>query len=123
LQPLVSLNIHNQYQDINLASPVYFTNGGRWNVAHDQGINVNAVMRSRIEFDSKQDILEGILAYRIHKQHTESDKSVQDESKCICLLVVWREYTEGLHVHALLVGHDRKLEWNEDKLRWLHQEC
>jgi hypothetical protein len=124
LQSLVSLNIHNQYQDIDLASPVYFTNGGRWNVAPDQEMDVNTVMRNHIEFDSRQDILEGILTYRIHRHHTESDQSVQDESKCIWLLVVWCvEYTKGLHVHALLVEHDKNLEWDEDKLRWLHQKC
>jgi hypothetical protein len=124
LQSLVSLNIHNQYQDIDLASPVYFTNGGRWNVAPGQEIDVNAIMRNRIELDSKQDILEGILAYRMHRHHTESDQSVQDESKCIWLLVFWRvEYTKGLHVHALLVEHDKNLEWDEDKLSELHQKC
>jgi hypothetical protein len=124
LQPLVSLNIYHRCQNINLTSPAYFTNGGRWNVAPDQEIDANAIVRSRIEFDSKQDILKGILAYRIHIQHTESDQSVQDESKCIWLLVVWRaEHTKGLHVHALLVGHNKKFEWDEDKLRWLHQKC
>jgi hypothetical protein len=123
LQPLVSLNIYRRCQDINLTSPVYFTNGGRWNVAPDQEIDVNAVMRNRIEFDSRQDILKGILTYRIHRQHTESDQSVQNESKCIWLLVVWRECTEGLHVHALLVEHDRELDWDENKLRELYQKC
>jgi hypothetical protein len=124
LQSLVSLNIHNQYQDIDLASPVYFTNGGRWNVAPDQEMDVNTVMRNHIEFDSRQDILEGILTYRIHRHHTESDQSVQDKSKRIWLLVVWCvEYTKGLDVRALLVEHDKDLEWDEDKLRWLHQKC
>jgi hypothetical protein len=98
--------------------------GGRWNVAPDQEINVNAIMRNCIEFDTRQDILKGILAYRTHIQHTESDQSVQDESKCIWLLVVWCvEYKKGLHVHALLVEHDNELEWDEDRLSELHQKC
>jgi hypothetical protein len=124
LQSPISLNIYNRCREINLISPTYFIHGGRWNVVPDQEIDVNTVMRNRIEFDTRQDILEGILAYRIHRQHAESDQSIQDGSKSIWLLVVWRvEYTKGLHVHALLVGNDKKLELDKDKLSELHQKC
>jgi hypothetical protein len=92
-------------------------NGGRCHVASDWEIDVNAVMRNRLEFDFRQGILEGALVYRIQRKHA---KSAQDESKRICLLVVWSiEYTKGLRVHALIVKHDKKLD--EDKLRKLHQ--
>jgi hypothetical protein len=78
LQSPVLLNIHNQCQGINLTSPVYFIHGGRWPIAPDQAIDVNAVMQNPIEFDAKQNILEGALVYRIQRKHITS---AQDESK------------------------------------------
>jgi hypothetical protein len=115
------LNVHNQYQDINLTSPVYFIHGGRWHVVPDQEIDVNAVMREHIEFGSGQDILEGALVYRIQRKHAESDKSAQDRSKSVQLLVAWHvEHTKGLDVCALLVEHEKELD--EDKLRKLYQK-
>jgi hypothetical protein len=114
----VSLNIHNQCQDIHLISPVYFIHGGKWHVAPDQEIDANAVMQNCIELDAEQDILNGALAYRIQRKDAES---VQDESKSIWLLVAWNdEHTKELHVHALLVEPNKKLD--EDRLRKLYQK-
>jgi hypothetical protein len=97
--------------------------GGRWHVAPVHGIDVNAVMRNYIEFDSGQDILEGALVYKIQRKHIESGKLIQDESKSIQLLVAWHaDHTRGLDVRALLVEHDKKFNWDEDKLRKLHQK-
>jgi hypothetical protein len=85
---LPTLNIHNLCQGINLTSPVYFTHGGRWNVVLDQEIGVDTVMRNRLEFNSKHDILEGALVYKVQrKQHIESDEFIQDGLKDIELLV------------------------------------
>jgi hypothetical protein len=84
----------------------------------DQKIDVNAVMRNRIELDSGQDILEGALVYKIKRQHTES---AQDEPKRIWLLVAWSgKYTKGLRVCVLLVEHKKRLD--EDRLRKLYQK-
>jgi hypothetical protein len=41
--------------------------GEKWHVVADQEIDIDAVMRSRIEFDSGQDMLEGILAYGMQR--------------------------------------------------------
>jgi hypothetical protein len=135
LRSPILLNIHNQGQSISLTSPVYFIHNGKWHIAPDQEIDINTMMSNRIEFDSRQDILEGALVYRIqkkktsflekecgtHRKRAKIDKSIQDESKYIQLLVAWRvEHTE-LHVRVLLVEHDRELD--EDKLKKLHQKC
>jgi hypothetical protein len=114
----VLLNIHNQCQNINLTSPVYFIHGGRWLTVPDQEIDANAVMQNRLEFDIKRDILEGALVYRVQRKHAES---TQDEPKQIWLLVAWNgKYTKRLYVHALLVEHNRRL--NEDRLKKLYQK-
>jgi hypothetical protein len=124
LQSPVLLNVHNRYQDINLVSPVYFIDGGIWHVTPDHEIYVNSVMRNRIEFNPGQDILEGALVYNIQRmQHSESDISAHGEATYIQLLVAWHiERTKELHVRALLVEHDREFDWDEEKLKRLHQK-
>jgi hypothetical protein len=123
LQSPISLNIHHQYKNISLISPIYFIHGGRWDVIPNSEIDVDAVMRNHIELDSDQDIIEGALIYNIQRRHVESDKPTQNESKYIQLLVAWRvEHTKVLHVRTLLVEHDNELDWDEDKLRRLHQK-
>jgi hypothetical protein len=124
LYSLLSLNIHNQCEDIHLSSPVYFIHGGKWRVLPDQEIVFNAVMQNCLEFDSGQNILNGVLVYKIQRQHTKSNKLIQSESKCIQLLVAWHvDHTEKLCVRVLLVEHDEEFNWDEDKLRLLHQKC
>jgi hypothetical protein len=118
LQLPVPLNIHNWCQNINLISPVHFIHGGRWHIVPDQEIHADAVMQNRLEFDTVQDALEGALAYRLQREHAESD---QDESKHIWLLIAWHgEHTKGLHVRALLAEHNKRLD--EDRLRKLHRK-
>jgi hypothetical protein len=97
-------------------------NGGRWNIVPDHEIGINTVMRNHLELDSGQNILEGVLVYRIQRrQHTGSDESVHDESRNTQLLIAWHiKYTEGLHVRVLLVEHDSELD--EDKLGILQQK-
>jgi hypothetical protein len=112
------LNIHNWCQSINLTSPVYFIHGGKWNVAPNQKIYVNAVIQNRLEFDVGQDILEGALVYRLQRKRA---KSTRDESEHNWLLVVWNgEHRKGLHIHALVIEHNKRLD--EDKLRELYQK-
>jgi hypothetical protein len=120
LQLPMLLNLYNQCQDINLTLSVYFTHSGRWHITPDQKIDADAAMQNRIELDSGQDILEGALVYRIQRrQHIESDRL-----KDIELLVTWHiDHAERSHIRALLVEHREEFNWNEDKLRELHQKC
>jgi hypothetical protein len=118
LQLPIPLNIHNWCQDINLTSPVYFMYGGRWHVAPDQKIHTDSVMQNCLEFDVGQDVLKGALAYKLQRKHA---KSTQDESNRIWFIVAWHgEHTKGLHVHALLVKHNKKL--NRHGLRKLYRK-
>jgi hypothetical protein len=106
-----------------MISPVYFIHGGKWHISPGQEIGVRTVMKSRIEFDSVQDILDGALVYKIQRKHAESDEFIQDESKNIQLLIAWRgDHTKGLDVRVLLVEQSKKFNWDEDKLKRLYQK-
>jgi hypothetical protein len=149
LRSPISLNIYNLREDFILRSPVYFIHGGKWHVALDQEIGADAVMKNRIESDSEQGILEGILAYRVKyiipPEFAQSvsyliqspdlgldmseiillvlAKLAQGELTCIQLLIAWRiEHTKEIHVRAFLVEHDREFNLDEDKLEILHQK-
>jgi hypothetical protein len=124
LRSPVSFSVYNQCRVINLTSPVYFLHGGNWHILPEPEIDVNAVMRNYLEFDSGQDMLEGDLVYKIQRKHTESDKSVQGESKHIWLLVAWHvKHKIHLNARIVLVEHDKELDWDEDQLRRLYQKC
>jgi hypothetical protein len=121
LQPSIVFNIYNQCQAINLTSPVYFVHGGKWHATHDHKTNANVIMRNHLELDSRVDILEGVLIYRIQRKDNIFANLFHNESKYIQLLIAWRvEHTEGLHVLSFLVKHKGKLD--EHKLRKLHQK-
>jgi hypothetical protein len=118
----VSFNIFNLCQNIDLISPVYFIYGGRWHSVSSRETGGAIIMRNILEFNSEEDMLEGALVYRAQRrQHTKSNKLIQDELKRIQLLVAWRiERRGGVHVRALLVEYDKELD--KDKLRKLHQK-
>src|SRR5690606_18870743 len=117
LQSLVSLNIHNQCKTIKLTSPIYFIHGGKWHVAPDQKIHANAVVSNRIEFDAKQDILEGTLVYKIQRKHVAS---ARDESKHNWFLIAWHsEHIRELHVRSLVIEYNKRLD--EDRLKKMYQ--
>jgi hypothetical protein len=98
-------------------------NDGKWHVALDQEIDVDTVMRNRLEFDFEQVVLEGALLYQIRRKHTKFAKSAHNESKSTQLLVVWHaENTKGLDMRSLLIEHDKEFNWDEDKLRRLYQK-
>jgi hypothetical protein len=92
--------------------------GGKWYIVPGQRIYADAVMQNRIELDVEQDILEGALAYRLRRKYA---KSTQDESNRIWFIVAWHgEHKKELHVRALLIEHDKRLD--ENKLRKLYQK-
>jgi hypothetical protein len=87
LQPPVTLNIYNQYRDINLTSPFYFNFDREWRATLREEENVN-VMRNP-KSNSEQEILKEALIYRIQwREQTRFDESVQDKLKHIQFLIV-----------------------------------
>jgi hypothetical protein len=93
-------------------------------IAPDPEIDAKSVMKNHLEFDSRRNILEGALLYKIQvRRYVKSVRSTQDESECIQLLVAWRVgHTKEPGLYILLIRHDKKLDWNEHKLKWLYQE-
>jgi hypothetical protein len=123
LRSPISLNIYNGCLHTNLMSPAYFIHGGKWDILPDKRVDIIHIMRSRLEFDPGQDVLEGALVYEIRRKLIESGEFIQNESKSIHLLVAWHiDHTKGSAVYALLVEHDKEFNWDEDKLRRLYQK-
>jgi hypothetical protein len=124
LESPVLLNIYNQCQGINLISPVCFLGSGKCvGVVLEQKIDAFCAGRNFFMFYPGQDILEGILVYKMQIKHAEPDEFIQDKSKSIQILIAWHvENKKKLDVRVLLVEHERKFNWDENKLRKLYQK-
>jgi hypothetical protein len=62
------MTVHNQYSDIELASPVYFCNRGTCYEYHVERTDNSAMIKLDLKFDLDQDELEGILIYEVRKK-------------------------------------------------------
>jgi hypothetical protein len=111
----VTLKIHNQSQNINLASPVYFNLNGKWHVAPDSEIGVNAVMESSLESnpdslsatesDPEEDTMNGALIYKIQRQNAKFSRAED-----VYLLVIWRvKGAEEPSIYALLIEYKDRI--------------
>jgi hypothetical protein len=134
LHGVMDVAVHNQYPDIELASPVYFCNRGVYNEYPVERTDIGAMLK--IDFSFGLDKLPGgILMYEVRRKgNTESDhqsstdatsiEGVEDTPKTMRLLVVWKiEHFGEARAHIVLVEHDKELEWDEDRLSELHQKC
>jgi hypothetical protein len=134
LRGIMDVTVHNQYPDIELVSPVYFCNRGVYNEYPVERTDVGAMMMISFQFGLDK-LPGGILMYGVQRKgNIESDhqfstdatsiEAVEDTSKITRLLVAWKiEHFGEPKVYIVLVEHDKDLEWDEDKLRWLHQKC
>jgi hypothetical protein len=130
----MNMIVRNQYSDIELVPLVYFCNLGSYNEYTVERTDIGAMMKIGFSFGLDK-LPGGILMYEVQRKgNTESDhqsstdatsiEGVEDTSKTMRLLVVWKiEHFEEARAHIVLVEHDKDLEWDEDKLRWLHQKC
>jgi hypothetical protein len=133
LQKTIVMAVHNQYSDIELASPVYFYNLGTYYKYPVVRANTGTVMKIGFIFDLDK-LPGGILMYKVRRKrnaipdHQSSidtiyAKAIEDVSKTTRLLVTWKiERSEKPKVNVMLVEHDNKLVLNEDKLAQLYDK-
>jgi hypothetical protein len=114
IQPSFKLNIHNQCLNIDLASPIYFTD---WHVeCHrppDNNVYAGDTMKSGFIIKSDS-VSRGALIYKLQRRSHESTKISGDTSSAACLLVIWEiSESKRLCTNVLLVEHDKRLDWNK----------
>jgi hypothetical protein len=119
----LNITIHNRYPDLELISPVYFSNSICHVSPHHQTDTSNTI-EVRFGIDDKQEDFEGALLYKLQRKYANriddhansSAKSIEDATKNMYLLVVWdvKFYHHGFCV--CLIECADGFTWNEDKL-------
>jgi hypothetical protein len=126
----LNITIHNLHPDLELTSPVYFSNGTVCHVLPSQQVDGCNTTETIFGIDPKQKDFKGALLYKLQKKHaTRTDNysnngtsSVKDMKTNIYLLMVWdiENYNHGFHVCLIECTDD--FTWDEDKLLALYEE-
>jgi hypothetical protein len=125
----LNITIHNQYPNLELTSPVYFSTGTICHVSPNQQVNTSGIMEASFEIDSNQRGFEGALLYKLQKKHTAgtdnqsngSTTPIEDAAANIYLLVSWN-YDYDHKFYACLIRCSNNFTWNEAKLGSSHRE-
>jgi hypothetical protein len=126
----LNINIHNLCPDLELTSPVYFSNGATCHVPPIQQIDTGTIIEASFGIAFKQKDFKGALLYKLQgKYAARTDNllnnrtaSIEDTTTNIYFLVIW--YI-GDHIHrfyALLIDCSDNFIWDEDKLWVLYRK-
>jgi hypothetical protein len=112
LQLAIDINIYNQCTNIELTSPVHFLKDATYHIQFPQKVRPDFIMKGRLIISEDRDTFGGALLYRLQRK--------ESTSICAQFLVIWGCRSDWLYSHALIIEHESKLVWNEDKLRRLY---
>jgi hypothetical protein len=121
---VVRITIYNLYPDLELASPVYFSNGAACHVSPNQQIDTNNTMKASFGVGFKQKRFKGTLLYKLQRKratepgnHLDIDiASIKDIEESIYFLVCWSVSSYGHDFCVRLIECDNDFAWDEDKL-------
>jgi hypothetical protein len=122
----MNVEIHNTCPYIELMEPLYFTDGAVCCMPLDQKITPGGTLRTAFRINLGRTKFEGALLYRLKKrgansnQQPDIDTTNIDESwsNCVQLLVGWKlERFQDPRVYMLLIEHEEKFVWTDDKLK------
>jgi hypothetical protein len=126
---VLNITIHNQYPDLELTSPVYYSNSTTYHVLSSQQTGIGATIEANFGIDSKQKIFEGALLYKLKRKYTiktdnhpNSTASIEDSATNIHLLVVWDVEDYDHRFRVCLIEFTNDFTWDENKLWVLHRE-
>jgi hypothetical protein len=126
----LNITISNLHPDLELTSPVYFSNGTICHVSPSQKTDIDTVMKYSFETAFKQEDFKGILLYKLQgkyvnrtdNQPNSSTESIESTTTNVYLLAIWdiKNYDHGFHVCLMECVDD--FTWDEDKLWALHDQ-
>jgi hypothetical protein len=127
---ILNINIHNLYPDLELTSPVYFSNDMICHTPPSQKINTGAMMGASFGTTFKQEDFKGALLYKLQRKYaTRTDNqlnnyiaSIEDKAANIYLLVVWNSGYYCYDFRVCLIEYTNDFTWDEDKLWTLYRE-
>jgi hypothetical protein len=125
----LNITIHNQYSNLELTSPVYFSNSTVCYVSPSQQANNENTLEASFGIDSEE-ISEGALLYRLQRKHatitdnqpSSNATSIKDIATNMYILVAWeiRDYDDRFYV--CLIEFIDDFSWDGDKLWTLYRK-
>jgi hypothetical protein len=117
----VKLVIHHQCPDIELVSPLYYSEGATCYLPPDQRIDAGSTMKAGFNIGLLQVGALGALIYKLQRknidQFNEDGTFSEEESTCIQFVMVWGVQRSGeFYVDTSLMEHDKDVVWYENKL-------
>jgi hypothetical protein len=125
IQPSFKLNIHNQCSNVDLVSPTYATSDElECYRAPDHNVCVGGMTRAGFIIYKPGSLSYIVLIYRLQRKQQHESTGISKDTSNISQLLVICKFSESQESYAgmLLVEHDKKLDWDEDKLKQLHQK-
>jgi hypothetical protein len=96
--PRMELVIRHQFPGIELISPTYYSNGVCY-LSPDQKVIAGFTARASLSINFALDGSIGVFMYRLQRKNTDQPDeeiiSIEDETKYIQFVVVWKTYTPG----------------------------
>jgi hypothetical protein len=117
----VNLTIHHQFPGVELASPVYASDGASCYLSPDYIIDVGSTMQTSFNIDFTQDETMGALSYKLQRKNidefNEESTSSEEETTCIQLVVIWEVDRLGeFRVISHLIEYDKDYVWDRNRL-------
>jgi hypothetical protein len=130
LDKALNITIHNQYSDLELISPVYFSDGTTYCVSPDQKAGTGNIMETSFGIDSKQKDLKCVLLYKLQRKRAAKTDNQSDNNAVFIentvtnmyLLVAWVAKNYKHKFCAYLMEFTDDFTWDEDKLWALYRE-
>jgi hypothetical protein len=127
----LNITIRNQHPDLELAFPVYCSNGTTCHVSPSQQAGTGTTIEARFGKDSEQKTFEGVLLYKIQRRYaTRTDgqpnsdiASTKDTITNTYLLLGWNVRNSDRKFYVCLVEIPHGFIRNEDMLWALHKTC
>jgi hypothetical protein len=119
----LNITIRNQYPDLELTSPVYFSTNTAYSISPSQQADVSNAMETSFWIVFTQEDFKVALLYKLQRKHAASTNNhpnnstafTKDAATNIHLLVVC-DIGEHNIINACLLEYDNDFTWDEDKL-------
>jgi hypothetical protein len=123
---MLTIIIHNQYPDLELTSPVYFSDGTTCHLFPDQKADIGTTTKASFGIGSKQKEFKGALLYKLRRKYSDRTDNLPNnhtistkKAKNTHLLITWDIFDiEGQYhsFYACLIECDADFTWDENKL-------
>jgi hypothetical protein len=126
----MNITILNQYPDLELISPVYFSNSTTCRTPPNQQIGIGNALVANFGIDFKQKDVKGAVLYKLLRKyairtdnrHDNSTASTDNTTTNMYLLMAWDIKNYDYRFHVCLIECACDFAWDEDKLWALYKE-